>query len=115
MVFLLSHAEVRRFTASYLNLQNCPTDYALARGVHVYKGKFEVDGRYACRWWLRSPGDESNRAAYITNAGFFANYGENVNDKEIGVRPCIRIRLSALEQAQAETEEPAAEENIPAE
>ncbi len=73
-VFFLSYTEAQQFTATVLTLQCFPTEYALAQGVHIYKGQYEVDGRNACRWWLRSPGNESNRATFITNGGFLYDY-----------------------------------------
>jgi hypothetical protein len=116
-VFFLSYTEVTQLTANVLTLKCFPTEYALAQGVRVYKGQYEMEGRNACRWWLRSPGRSHMEAFFITHGGILYSFpsGVQVNTTDVGVRPCIRVRLSALEQAQAETEEPAAEENIPAE
>ena len=49
-----------------------------------------VFGGFGCtafRWWLRSPGNNSNNAAYVNNNGWVNVNGNNVNNDNIGVRP----------------------------
>ena len=38
-------------------------------------------------WWLRSPGDDSNNAAYVNGNGNVNDNGNNVNENQFGVRP----------------------------
>ena len=103
-VFLLSYTEVKRFLATVFSLQCTPTEYAIAKGVFVYRhdeGTF-IDGKPACKWWLRSPGDSRNKAMCVSCNGILAWYGETVSQNDYGVRPCCRISLEALEQMQNE-------------
>ena len=103
-IFLLSYGEVQRFLATVLSLQCTPSEYALTKGVFVYRhdeGTF-IDGKPACKWWLRSPGDSRNKAMYVSCNGILDLYGYTVNQKDYGVRPCCRISLEALEQMQVE-------------
>ena len=39
------------------------------------------------RWWLRSPGNNSNNAANVNNDGSVNNNGNNVNNDNNAVRP----------------------------
>lgn len=47
-----------------------------------------------CIWWLRSPGQFQNFAAYVCNYGFIRNYGDRVNSGRMGVRPAIILNLT---------------------
>ena len=47
-------------------------------------------------WWLRTPGYQNNRAAYVRNDGFVGNSGRNVNDRNNGVRPAMYVNLNYL-------------------
>lgn len=42
-------------------------------------------------WWLRSPGDYSDNAAYVHSDGSVSNYGYNVDIDNVAVRPALRI------------------------
>ncbi|MCR5295433.1 MAG: DUF6273 domain-containing protein [Lachnospiraceae bacterium] len=46
-------------------------------------------------WWLRSPGMEEDRAAYVSWDGDIYNYGIEVNNKN-GVRPALKLNLSSV-------------------
>ncbi|MDR2546298.1 MAG: DUF6273 domain-containing protein [Lachnospiraceae bacterium] len=43
---------------------------------------------WACWWWLRSPGNNSNNAANVNNDGNVNVNGNNVNNDN-GVRPAL--------------------------
>ena len=45
-------------------------------------------------WWLRSPGLDSNRAAYVHIAAFVDYYGFNVDFDCYAVRPVVVLRLN---------------------
>ena len=61
---------------------------------------FNFTGAASGGWWLRSPGDEANRAAFVDGAGdgvyglVYAN-GRFVY-KEFGVRPALKLDLSKV-------------------
>ena len=81
-VFLLSIEEAERFFRSERNRICAATAYAKARGAKT---------NYAdtCRWWLRSPGIQSDRAAYIIRSGTIYRMGGSVLTDEFAVRPVI--------------------------
>ena len=81
-VFLLSIEEAERFFRSERNRICAATAYAKARGAKT---------NYAdtCRWWLRSPGIQSDRAAYIIRSGTIYRMGGSVLIDEFAVRPVI--------------------------
>jgi len=58
-----------------------------------------VVGGYGCNWWwLRSPGNNPNNAAYVNNDGNVNVNGNNVDNESGGVRPaflCVRCRMQA--------------------
>lgn len=47
-----------------------------------------------CNWWLRSPGDSSHYAAFVTSYGNIRQNGVYVSDR-YGVRPAIWISLGS--------------------
>ena len=44
-----------------------------------------------CLWWLRSPGDNAYRAAYVGNDGVARSSGISITDILDAVRPALRI------------------------
>lgn len=106
-LFLLSFKEVTNrdygFSSSTSTTEEtrkaAGTDYAKCAGVYVDRdaGTFAGDSY----WWLRSPGSEASRAAYIhympiDMIGAFY-YGSDVDYNSIGVRPALKLRgLSIL-------------------
>lgn len=49
-------------------------------------------------WWLRSPGDNDRRAAFVIGLGdvFIAGHGFYVDDFDHGVRPAFNLNLSSI-------------------
>ena len=110
-VFLLSITEANKYFSSDNARMCAPTEYAKAQGVYadIY---YSVDGKPACWWWLRSPGETSRSAAgVISGRGLDAydndgNYvfldsdggavlydGSRVDDFGHGVRPALWLNL----------------------
>ncbi len=69
-IFLLSIEEAEQYFPAYSERVCFPTEYAVSKGAWI------DDNR--CDWWLRSPGQEQDRAAYIAHAGYVDNYGCDV-------------------------------------
>ena len=56
----------------------------------------EAEGSGGNNWWLRSPGDLSNRAAYVNGGdGYVVNHGDLV-ELTLGVRPALKLNLSSV-------------------
>lgn len=87
-VFLLSIADESMYFNSDSARQCKGTDYCYAQG--AYKNS---NGN--CWWWLRSPGQNSDRAAYINYGGSVYDIGIYVNIDMIAVRPALWINLGS--------------------
>ena len=46
-------------------------------------------------WWLRSPGDYGDYAAYVYGKGLVNDIGYNVHNHELGVRPALIVNLDS--------------------
>lgn len=80
-VFLLSITEANKYF-DYDNIKTCRlTDYAADK---------TSTGWY---WWLRSPGDYHNLAAYVNFDGSVSNNGYIVSNSSVAVRPAMWISL----------------------
>ncbi len=101
-VFLLSSVEANEYFTSDEARMCAATDYAIKQGAWT-NSDYKVDGRKACWWWLRSPGNYGYRAARILNDGSIGDYGNNVNYSYGAVRPCVRVRLSDIVQDENES------------
>ncbi len=84
-IFLLSYAEAWRYFNSASARQCHPTRYAEGRGADTSGGK--------CFWWLRSPGYNQNRAAFISTGGSL--YFKFVYIDNSCVRPALWINLDS--------------------
>ncbi len=107
-VFLLSEEEAYGRTAIAYGFENTmgddiarratSTTYAKAKGCSSYgynsMGK-EEDFSQCCDWWLRSPGDGAEHASSVYAAGWIYNYRDGVANWGYGVRPAMRIDVSA--------------------
>lgn len=47
-----------------------------------------------CWWWLRSPGNTTDYAAYVRTSGSVCCCGRDIRDADCGVRPALRLRRS---------------------
>ncbi len=93
-IFVLSVIEAEKYFNSN-DARNCTlTEYGIAQGV------WTSDETYW--WWLRSPGNYRDSAAYVGNYGSI-NYAGYFVDHEYAVRPALWVDLDTLE-----TEEPSA-------
>ena len=89
-VFLLSITEANKYFSSDSARQCKPTDYAVANGA------WESDSGN-CLWWLRSPGDSQNFAAFVYNGGEVNWSGHSIDyDTALNaVRPALWIDLNS--------------------
>ena len=86
-VFLLSVNELERYLPYETQRFCLPTQYALDRGAH----ENSKTGR--CRWWLRSPGEDSKHAANVFTSGEYWDDYFKVDSSGLTVRPAIWIRM----------------------
>lgn len=83
-VYLLSMVDTEKYI-NYKDYRKCyPTDYTLSKGVE----KTSIAG---CHWWLRTPGEEQNKAVFYHGFGLVKYAGTLVNTDKYGVRPAISI------------------------
>ena len=86
-VFLLSIEEVNRYFNNDVMRACKPTDYAVSNGAYVSDSS-------NCWWWLRSPGNNRNRAANVDSGGYVSEEGDFVANKYLAVRPAMWISLT---------------------
>lgn len=86
-VFLLSIAEAQKYFGSDSARQCQGTAYCFAQGA------YKVGDGY-CLWWLRSPGS-SGCTAYVYNDGSINDWGHDVDNGTIAVRPALWIDLGS--------------------
>ena len=85
-VFLLSFVESDRYFADD-DARSCRgTPYGKASGLSLREE--------GCWWWLRSPGGNSDRAAYISFDGSDSYIGDYVDCEYYAVRPAMWIKLN---------------------
>ena len=88
-VFLLSIGEAKELFESDEARRCRPTAYAVARGAAVVGTDYSNSG---CGWWrLRSPGDDSNNAAFVHYGGGVFALGLNVLNARGCVRPAVWV------------------------
>ena len=91
-VFQLSINEVNKYFASDEERMCVPTAYAIENG--AYTSSSYTKGVIAtCWWWLRSPGDTQDCAAYVYLDGGVREAGPDVDNVYGCVRPAIWISL----------------------
>lgn len=93
-VFLVSIPEANKYFSSEEARRCIPTPYADKNGAFTHPD-FTVDGKAACCWWLRSPGQKQNNAAMANCRGVVNDEGNDVNRKDYTVRPAMWIRGEA--------------------
>ncbi len=91
-VFLQSITEVNKYFSSDKARICGATDYAEAQGADT-NTSYSAGGKAACWWWLRSPGNISNLAAYVDPDGYVYDNGYNVGYSGHAVRPAMWIDL----------------------
>ncbi len=94
-VFLLSAVEAQKYFNGGEARRCTVTDYAGQMDPSI-SPNYKVDGRMACRWWLRSPGHYSTYAADVYADGFI--HANNASSHRDAVRPCVRVRLADISQ-----------------
>ena len=87
-VFLLSLEEAGAYLLDDNDRRTEPTAYAKAHGA-------AIGGTGNGVWWLRSPGFDAARAAYMDETGQHNDYGTVGTDTDKMVRPVIRIEASS--------------------
>lgn len=74
------------------------TDYVKTRNAFTSVVDGSVGNGY---WWLRSPGNQGNAAAYVHFDGYGNQYGKDVDTGNYSIRPALRIDLSSSEVTDA--------------
>lgn len=92
-VFLLSLAEAERYFSENEARKCLCTDRADKEGAYQSDEYLTPDGKPAIWWWLRSPGHNDNRAAYVHYGGALGGFGDNVYDDYGCVRPAFFLNL----------------------
>ena len=88
-VFLLSIKEADKYFSSDEARKCAPTEYAKAQGAHTDASTGN------CFWLLRTPGINSDRAAYVDYAGGVSSLGCGVDLDDRAVRPALWINLGS--------------------
>ncbi|MCI8307393.1 MAG: hypothetical protein HFH14_05015 [Lachnospiraceae bacterium] len=94
-VYLLSVAEARNAVYGFGTDKACEsknTDYAKVNNVWSSTGSDTVGNGI---WWLRSPGTDSDFAAYVYDHGGSTPYGQHVDFSYTAVRPALHINLAS--------------------
>ena len=82
-VFLLSADEAEALFAKNGDRKAAATAYAETKGARVKEGN--------AAWWLRTMGEDNNRAAVVLHDGTISYAGYHVNFGSAAVRPCMWI------------------------
>ena len=85
-VFLLSITEVNKYFSGDAERLCDATEYAKNNG--AYTNDFGY-----CVWWLRSPGEEQDKAVHVYFNGEALEHGNSVDYDAIAVRPAMWINL----------------------
>ncbi len=89
-IFLLSIDEAKQYFSSNDDRRKCaPTAYA------VSKGAYRWDKNGCGWWWLRSPGNIQNFAAYVFHGGGVSGDGRYVDSTFGCVRPALWVNLDS--------------------
>ncbi len=86
-VFLLSIDEAKQYFATKTARVMTATAYATAQGAMSYDG--------SSTWWVRLPGIDGYRAAYVNRDGSVDDYGNVVDYNGYAVRPALWINLES--------------------
>ena len=91
-VFLLSIVETEKYFTSDEARKCVPTEYAISNGAYT-SDSYTKGGKVTCWWWLRSPGGNRNRAAYVDLDGSVFRNGYFVSYDDGSVRPALWISI----------------------
>lgn len=102
-IFLLSESEVYTDSATSYGFDSRESEYdpsrrsessTYAKAMGIYS---ETSLRYrgSCCWWLRSPGFDTDRAAYILCFGGGFRSGYSTHDSSRAIRPALHLNLSS--------------------
>lgn len=101
-VFLISQEELDRDGFSdvsqgtrYVDRVAHVTDYARAMGAATYL----VDGNRYGVWWTRTEGGEAGKMVCVESDGSLLHFGESVTNRNIALRPVIRVKESDVQEA----------------
>ena len=92
-VFVLSISEAEYYFGSEEARRCSPTRWAVQNKKLSTNNQYQIDGEDVCRWWLRTPGMDSNYASYIDFDGSINYDGQKVDSPYIGLRPAMWIDL----------------------
>ena len=92
-IFLSSFAET--YNRNYFPNYGLSTNTAYVAGGGK-SGRGMNEAGEADRWWLRSPGYDISRAAYIEDDGSQVSDGNPVTDKATAVRPAFNLDLDSV-------------------
>lgn len=88
-VFVLSISEAKKYLKETRLLKGIPTEYAVSCGARK-----TTDG--TCWYWLRNPGEDRSKAAYVTTKVEISEKGVPVDYYDAGVRPAIWVNINKL-------------------
>ncbi len=91
-IFCLSIDEAKKYFATDSDRATRPTTYAINRGATEERGYWI---------WLRSPGREPDRSAYMVDVGSIGLLGTQVETTRV-VRPALRLNLKDPEEKPAD-------------
>ena len=94
-VFLLSMNEAEKYLTNDEARKCAPTAYAKAQGAYTSDSYKTASGEATCWWWLRSPGNYQNDAAFVYYDGSVNYFGDRVDYCGDCVRPALWINLDS--------------------
>ena len=95
-IFLLSLDEAEQYFADDEDRMCASTAYANANGCYTDSDYKTKAGEACCWWWLRSPGDCTLGAAFVSIGGWLFEYGNIVDDYGDAARPALWLDISNL-------------------
>ncbi len=92
-IFVLSIEEANQYFRNDGDRMAAPTGYAKKQGAWASDISSLPSGEKTGWWWLRSPGSNSNLAAYVLSGGRISQYGDYVVNDSVAVRPAFWLNL----------------------